>query len=156
MTPNPFPLDLWGYVHGFGYQTEGSIAPLAHYNPLKSISYAPDDNIIRYVFCMSLPEQDTTRKGRGYKNAMQMLRKCNAAEVRRHTRMLHKECRAKPCHRTLVVTPLRLEVLRVLRKLEYKLSRKDYLQINAFPIWWWWSERVSSHSTKECHWRSHE
>ena len=28
---------------------------------------------------------------------------------------------------------LRLEVLRVLRKLEYKLSRKDYLQINAFP-----------------------
>ena len=44
-----------------------------------------------------------------------------------------QECRAKPCHRTLVVAPLRLEVLRVLRKLEYKLSRKDYLQINAFP-----------------------
>ena len=33
----------------------------------------------------------------------------------------------------LVVAPLRLEVLRVLWKLEYKLSRKDYLQINAFP-----------------------
>ena len=33
----------------------------------------------------------------------------------------------------LVVASLRLEVLRVLRKLEYKLSRKDYLQINAFP-----------------------
>ena len=35
LTANPFPPDLWGYVHGFGYQTEGSIAPLAHYNPLK-------------------------------------------------------------------------------------------------------------------------
>ena len=33
----------------------------------------------------------------------------------------------------LVVVPLRLKVLRVLRKLEYKLLRKDYLQINAFP-----------------------
>ena len=28
---------------------------------------------------------------------------------------------------------LRLEVLRILRKLEYKLLRKDYLQTNAFP-----------------------
>ena len=29
---------------------------------------------------------------------------------------------------------LRVEVLRVLRKLEYKLSEKDYLQINAFLV----------------------
>ena len=58
--------------------------------------------------------------------------------------------RAKPYHRTHVVAPLiqtlkirsptcltearlRLEVLRVLRKLKYKLSRKDYLQINVLP-----------------------
>ena len=70
-----------------------------------------------------------------YENAIQMLRICNAAEVWRYTRTLQsvQECCAKPCHRTLVVAPLRLEVLRVLRKLEYKLSRKDYLQINAFP-----------------------
>ena len=32
---NPFPPDLWGYVHGFGHQPEGSVAPLAHYNPMK-------------------------------------------------------------------------------------------------------------------------
>ena len=32
----------------------------------------------------------------------------------------------------LVITLLRLEVLHVLRKLEYKLLRKDYLQINTF------------------------
>ena len=44
-----------------------------------------------------------------------------------------QECCAKPCHQTLVIAPLRLEVLRVLRKPEYKLLRKDYLQINAFP-----------------------
>ena len=34
---NPFPPDLWGYVHGFGHQPEGLIAPLAHYNPLKLV-----------------------------------------------------------------------------------------------------------------------
>ena len=45
-----------------------------------------------------------------------------------------QERRAKPCHLTLVVTLLRLEVLRVLRKLEYKLLGKDYLQINAFFV----------------------
>ena len=33
----------------------------------------------------------------------------------------------------LVVASLRLEVLRILQKLKYKLSKKDYLQINAFP-----------------------
>ena len=39
------------------------------------------------------------------------------------------------------------EVLRVIEPLQIKqecLSRsslKDYLQINAFPIWWWWSKR---------------
>ena len=32
---NPFPPDLRGYVHEFGHQPEGSIVPLAHYNPLK-------------------------------------------------------------------------------------------------------------------------
>ena len=25
---NPFPPDLWGYVHGFGHQPKGSIVPL--------------------------------------------------------------------------------------------------------------------------------
>ena len=50
----------------------------------------------------------------------------------RTLRSVH-ECHAKPYHQTLVITPLRLEVLRILRKLEYKFSRKDYLQINAFP-----------------------
>ena len=34
---NPFPPDLQGYVHGFGHQPEGSIALLAHYNPLKLV-----------------------------------------------------------------------------------------------------------------------
>ena len=33
----------------------------------------------------------------------------------------------------LVVGPIRLEVLRVLLKLKYKLSKKNYLQIKAFP-----------------------
>ena len=33
----------------------------------------------------------------------------------------------------LVIALLRLEVLRVLQKPEYKLSRKNYLQINVFP-----------------------
>ena len=28
---NLFPPDLWGYVHEFGYQTKGLIAPLAYY-----------------------------------------------------------------------------------------------------------------------------
>ena len=63
---------------------------------------------------------------------------------------LLNQCHVKSCHRIYVVAPLiqtlkirspmcltearsRLEVLRVLRKLEYKLLRKDYLQINAFP-----------------------
>ena len=32
---NPFPPDLQGYVHGFGHQPEGLIAPLAHYDLLK-------------------------------------------------------------------------------------------------------------------------
>ena len=59
---------------------------------------------------------------------MQMLRKCNALKFGNI-----QECRAKPCHQTLVVVPLRLEVLHILRKLEYKLLRKDYLQINIFP-----------------------
>ena len=44
-----------------------------------------------------------------------------------------QEYHAKLCHRMLVIAPLRLELLCVLRKPEYKLSRKDYLQINAFP-----------------------
>ena len=34
-TSNPFPPDLWGYVHGFGHQAEDLIVPLAHYDPLK-------------------------------------------------------------------------------------------------------------------------
>ena len=37
--------------------------------------------------------------------------------------------------------------------LDGRLARKDYLQISAFPVRWWWSER---RSTKESHWRSHE
>ena len=54
----------------------------------------------------------------------------------RRTKMLLlcyvQEHRAKTCYQTLVVASLRLEVLRVLWKLEYKFSRKNYLQINAF------------------------
>ena len=37
--------------------------------------------------------------------------------------------------------------------LDGRLARKDYLQISAFPVRWWWSER---RSTKESHWGSHE
>ena len=37
--------------------------------------------------------------------------------------------------------------------LDGRLARKDYLQISAFPVRWWWSKR---RSTKESHWRSHE
>ena len=33
------------------------------------------------------------------------------------------------------------------------LANKDYLQISAFPIQWWWSER---RFTKESYWKSHE
>ena len=39
------------------------------------------------------------------------------------------------------------EVLRVIEPSPIKQeclstsSLKDYLQINAFPIWWWWSKR---------------
>ena len=38
----------------------------------------------------------------------------------------------------LVIALLGLKVLYVLRKLKYKLLRKNYLQmqINAFLIWW--------------------
>ena len=101
---NPFPPDLWGYVHGFGHQTKGLIVPLAYYTlhmPMGTIldllkltmkaqsleATLPAIIFIRGVY-VSLPEQSTTRKGRVYENAMQMLRKRNAAEVRRHTQML--------------------------------------------------------------------
>ena len=32
---NPFPPDLWGYMHEFGHQLKGLIAPLAYYDRLK-------------------------------------------------------------------------------------------------------------------------
>ena len=43
-----------------------------------------------------------------------------------------QKCCAKLYHQTLVIVSIRLEVLYVLQKLEYKLSWKNYLQINAF------------------------
>ena len=107
---NPFPPDLRGYVHGFGHQ--------------------PKDSIVRYGKSLSA--------GLGEILSMDLLRVAAGAEPLRRggcTRTLQRvqECRAKPCHQTLVVAPLWLEVLCVLRNLEYKLSRKDYLHIHAFP-----------------------
>ena len=37
--------------------------------------------------------------------------------------------------------------------LDWWLARKNYFQISAFCVRWWWSKR---RSTKESHWRSHE
>ena len=34
---DPFPLVLWGYVHGFGHHPEGLVATLRHYDPLKLV-----------------------------------------------------------------------------------------------------------------------
>ena len=69
---NPFPPDLWGYVHRFGHQPEGLIAPFAHYDPLKHTIKAqsleailPAIIFIHDVY-VSLLEQDTIRKGRVY------------------------------------------------------------------------------------------
>ena len=92
----------------------------------------------------------TTRKERVYKNAIKytkMLCKalssnvcCCSLKIRSSMCLMEawitlesiQKCHAKLYHLTFVVAPLRLEVLRVLRKLEHKLLRKDYLQINAF------------------------
>ena len=69
---NPFPPDLWGYVHGFGHQPKGSIVPL-----VQTIEEAtlPAIIFIRDVFHLSLQEQDH-QEGAGvreryetYKNA---------------------------------------------------------------------------------------
>ena len=70
---NLFPPDLWGYVHRFSHQPEGSITPFAHYDLLKAQNLeAMLPTIILFVTSMSLPEQDTTKKGRVYENAMQI------------------------------------------------------------------------------------
>ena len=50
-------------------------------------------------------------------------------------------------------SPTRLTEPRLSSLLDGRLARKDYLQISAFPIRWWWSER---RSTMESHWKSHE
>ena len=91
---NPFPPDFWGYVHRFGHQTKGLIAPLAYYTlhmPMGTIldllkvwqislrqtllgwvhsleATLPAIIFIRGVYVL-LPEQNTTRKGRVYENA---------------------------------------------------------------------------------------
>ena len=68
---NLFPPDLWGYVHGFSHQLE----PFAYYDPLKTQNLeAILPTIILFVMSLSLPEQNTTRKGRVYENAMQIQR----------------------------------------------------------------------------------
>ena len=68
---NLFPPDLWGYVHRYSHQPE----PFAHYDPLKAQNLeAMLPTIVLFVTSMSLPEQDTTRKGRVYENAMQIQR----------------------------------------------------------------------------------
>ena len=43
---NPFPPDLWGYVHGFGYQTEGSIVPLVR--PIESMANLSPPDLVRF------------------------------------------------------------------------------------------------------------
>ena len=66
---------------------------------------------------------------RGYENVIQL----KFGDIQECYKYYIQERHAKPCHQTLVIAPLRLEVLHVLQKLEYKLLRKDYLQINTFP-----------------------
>ena len=90
----------------------------------------PTINFIHDVY-MSLLEQDH-QEGAGvrepykmyemYKNATNAMYK-NAVRILVIERLLSLPSSKR----------LRIEVLRVLRKLEYKLSRKDYLQTNAFP-----------------------
>ena len=104
----------------------------------------------------------TTRKGRVYKNATRMLfsyvrkrykmlRECykmlreryaNATNTQ-HSKSSETYKNATDAMRSLVIKRslslfsskhLRIEVLRVLQMLEYKLLRKDYLQINAFFV----------------------
>ena len=52
---------------------------------------------------------------------------------------------------------LRLKVLCFLQKPEYKLSKKNYLQTNAFPDSSGGSVReITSTAINESHWRSYE
>ena len=107
---NLFSPDFLGYMYGFGHQPKGLIVRYG-----KSLSAVPDE-----VLSMDLPRVAAGAGPLGMGGCTRTLQSI-------------QECRAKPYHRTFVVTPLRLKVLRVLQKLEYKLLRKNYLQINAFP-----------------------
>ena len=107
---NSFPPNFSDYVHGFGHQPKGLIVRYS-----KSLSVGSGE-----VLSMNLLRVTVGAGPLGRDGCTRTLRSV-------------QECHAKPCHQTLVVTLLRLEVLYVLQKLEYKLLRKDYLQINAFP-----------------------
>ena len=95
---NPFPPDLWGYAHGFGYHdVQWSLRGYRlHIIEVRNLEARLLAIILIHDVYVSLVEQNTTRKGREYKNAMQMLQKRNAAKVRRHTRMVQTLCTSTP------------------------------------------------------------
>ena len=67
---NLFPLDLWGYLHGFGYQPESLIAPFVYYDLLKAQNLeALLPTIIVFVTSVLLPEQNTIKKKQVYENS---------------------------------------------------------------------------------------
>ena len=126
---NSFPPDLQGYMHGFSYWLNWCEYKLSMANP-----FPP--NFLGYVHGFGRGKSLSARPGKV--SSMDLLHvTARAGPLRKGgcTRMLQsvQECCAKPCYWMLIVAPLRLEVLRVLQKLKYKLLRKDYLQINAFP-----------------------
>ena len=106
---NPFPSDFSSYVHGFGHQSKDSIVKYG-----KFLSAGPGEVLSMDLLCVATRARPLERDG--------CIRTLQSIQ----------ECRAKPCHWTVVVAPLRLEVLRILQKLEYKFTRKDYLQNNTF------------------------
>ena len=63
---NLSPPDLWGFVHRFGYKL-GIKSKSQHIIKAQSLEATLLAIIlICHIFCMSLPEQHTTRKGRVY------------------------------------------------------------------------------------------
>ena len=78
---NLFPPDLWDYVNGFDYQSEGSIAPFAYYDPLKKLCSQQQYYSLCLCHCWS-----RTPLERG--GCMKTLCKYNAAKVTRHIRTL--------------------------------------------------------------------
>ena len=64
---NLFPPDFWGYVYEFSNQPEGLIIPFAYYDPLKAQNLEIMlTTIILFVTSVSVPEQDSIRKGQMY------------------------------------------------------------------------------------------